>query len=154
MPKRPAHLCRRRPPFFHPVPLRARRDGWSEARQCEFLAQLYVTGSVSAAARSVGMTRAGAYRLRRRAGADSFALAWEVVLTPPGTRRGAGVRPDWRKVTTAALLARLQTGLIRPVLYRGRMTAIVRKPDDSALFRVLRRADAACARLGGDGPEG
>lgn len=65
----PAHRVRRRPPFFHPVPVRARADGWTETRQCGFLAQLYLTGAVGAAARSVGMTRASAYRLRARPGA-------------------------------------------------------------------------------------
>ncbi|MGX7952059.1 hypothetical protein ACWPM1_05770 [Tsuneonella sp. HG249] len=53
MAKRPAHLVRRRPGFFHPVRTRARRDGWSVARQCGFLAELYFTGSVTAAARPV-----------------------------------------------------------------------------------------------------
>lgn len=71
------HRLRRRPSWFRPVPLRGRRDGWSEVRQCAFLAQLYVTGSVSAAARAVGISRASAYRLRERAGAESFAFAWD-----------------------------------------------------------------------------
>ncbi|GAB5348881.1 hypothetical protein [Alteriqipengyuania sp. 357] len=61
-----AHHVRRRPGWFRPVPLRARRDGWSPWRQCAFLAQLYFTGSVAAAARRVGMSRASAYRLRER----------------------------------------------------------------------------------------
>ncbi len=146
MPKRPAHRCRRRPTFFHPVPLRARSDGWSEARQCAFLAQLYFTGSVTVAARSVGKSRASAYRLRARPGAESFAHAWDRVLTPPGSGRERTRLPppkiDWRKVTFEALGRRLETGLIRPVIYRGRMTAIRRKADNSALFRLLRRGDA------------
>jgi len=145
MPKRPAHRVRRRPPFFHPVPLRARCDGWSEGRQCVFLAQLYVSGSVSAAARAAGVTRASAYRLRARGDAESFAHAWDMVLTPPGTGRCAPPKPDFRKVTHSALVRRIETGLIRPVLYRGRMIAIRRKPDDSALFRLLRRLDAGLA---------
>jgi hypothetical protein len=146
MPKRPAHRVRRRPPFFHPVPLRTRCDGWSEARQCAFLAQLYVTGSVTAAARAAGMTRASAYRLRARNDAESFAHAWDRVLTPPGTGRCAAPKPDYRKVTNDALVRRLETGLIQPLLHRGRMTAIRRKPDNSALFRLLRRGDATAGR--------
>ena len=51
MPKTPAHRVRRKPPWFRPVPLRERRAGWSEVRQCTFLAELYLTGSVTAAAR-------------------------------------------------------------------------------------------------------
>lgn len=145
IPGRIAHRRRRRPGFFRPVPLRARADGWSEARQCGFLAALYVTGSVAAAARAVGMTRAGAYRLRERAGAESFARAWDRVLTPPGVGHCAALEEDFRKVTLFELNRRLETDLVQPVIYRGRMTAIRRKPDDSALFRLLRRAGHACA---------
>jgi len=147
MPKRIAHKHRRRPGFFHPVPLRARADGWSEARQCEFLAQLYVTGSVTAAARSVGVTPKSAYRLRTRPGAESFAAAWERVLTPPGIGHCVGHRETFRKVTNEVLGRRLETGLVQPVIYRGRMCAIRRKADNSALFRLLRR-DAALRGLG------
>ncbi len=141
MPKRLAHRTRRRPPFFRPVPLRARADGWSEARQCGFLAQLYVTGSVAAAARSVGMTRASAYWLRSRAGAESFAHAWDHILLPPGSGRFRAWRPDYRTLTLATLNQWLETGFVQPVIYRGRMCGIRRKPDDSALLRVLRRTD-------------
>ena len=143
-PKRNAYRRRRRPPFFHPVPLRARGDGWSEARQCGFLTQLYLTGSVAAAARAVGMTRASAYRLRARSGAENFAHAWDRVLTPPGSGHLRGRMEDFRKVTDCALNRRLETGLIQPVIYYGRMTAISRKPDNSALFRLLRRHGASC----------
>lgn len=144
MPKRLAHKRRRRPPFFRPVPLRARCDGWSEARQCGFLVQLYVTGTVTAAARGVGMTRASAYRLRAREGAESFAAAWDRVLLPPGSGRCAAPGEDFRKVTNATLAWRLETGLVQPVVYRGRMVGMRRKPDNSALFRLLRRQGAGC----------
>ena len=144
MPKRIAHKsrphqCRKRPPFFRPVALRARADGWSEARQCGFLVQLFLTGSVTAAARGVGMTRASAYRLRERSGAASFAQAWDQVLTPPGSGRMAAPREDFRKVTLQELDRRLETGFVQPVIYQGRMCAMRRKPDNSALFRLLRR---------------
>ena len=152
MPKRPAHRVRRRPPFFHPVPLRPRRDGWSEVRQCGFLAELYLTGSVASAARAAGMTRNSAYRLRSRPDAASFAHAWDSVLAPPGSGRLAAPRPDYRKVTDEALIGRIETGLIQPLLHRGRMTAIRRKPDNSALFRLLKRLDAVAARGIDDGP--
>lgn len=139
--KRRPHQCRKRPPFFRPVPLRARADGWSEARQCGFLVQLYVTGSVAAAARAVGMSRESAFRLRARAGAESFAAAWDQVLSTPGSPRFRAWRPDYRKVTLPTLHRWLETGFVRPVIYRGRMCAIRRKPDDSTLFRLLRRED-------------
>ena len=151
MPKRPAHRARRRPPFFHPVPLRARRDEWSEVRQCAFLAELYLTGSVASATRAVGMSRNSAYRLRSRPDADGFAHAWDSVLAPPGSGRLVAPKVDFRKVTHSALIERLEAGLIQPVLHRGRMTAIRRKPDNSALFRLLKRLDAVAARGLDDG---
>ena len=153
MPKAPAHRLRRKPPFFHPVLLRSREDGWSVVRQCEFLAHLYLTGSVAAAARRVGMSRASAYRLRERTGAEGFAHAWDAVLTPPGSGRLAGPKVDWRKVTHRALAERVEWGLVQPVLHKGRMTAIRRKADNSALLRLLRRSDAGSmqARKGAAG---
>lgn len=134
-----AHRKRRRPGWFRPVPLRARADGWSEERQCEFLCALYATGSVAAAARAVGMAKRGAFRLRQREGAESFAAAWDRVLTPPGEGRPEVWRPDFRKVTLLTLNSWAETGFVQPVIYRGRMCGMRRKPDDSALFRLLRR---------------
>lgn len=150
-PKTPAHRARRKPPFFHPVPLRARRDGWTVERQCEFLAQLYVTGSVALAARRVGMSRNSAYRLRGREGAEGFAHAWDHVLTPPGCGRCPRPRPDLRKVTDTALLHQLEQGLVQPLLYRGSMHAVRRKPCNSALLHLLARHDAAVRRVAREG---
>jgi hypothetical protein len=132
------HRLRRRPSWFRPVPLRSRRGGWSEARQCAFLAQLYFTGSVTAAAKAVGMSRASAYRLREREGAESFAFAWDRVLTLPGSGHPGAAREDRRKVTIETLLARLDEDLVKPVVYLGNMTGIARRHDNSTLFRVLR----------------
>ena len=137
--RQPAHRRRRRPGWFRPVPLRARADGWSEARQCGFLCALYVTGSVAAAARAVGMSRRGAFRLRERDGAESFADAWDRVLTPPGEGHVAARKPDFRKVTLSTLNSWLETGFVQPVIYRGRMCGMRRKSDNSTLFRLLRR---------------
>jgi hypothetical protein len=133
------HVLRRKPGWFAPVPLRSRRDGWTEVRQCVFLVQLYNTGSVSEAARAVGMSRASAYRLRARAGAESFAFAWDRVLSLPGWGHPRTPREDFRKVTNATLLARLENDLVQPVVHRGMLAQIRRKPDDSALLRLLRR---------------
>lgn len=140
MAKIPAHRIRRRPGWFRPVPVRSRRDGWSEGRQCAFLVQLYLTGSATAAAKAVGMSRASAYRLRMREGAESFALAWDRVLSLPGWESADPLREDFRKVTNATLLARLESGLVKPVVYHKTMTAIARKPDNSTLFQLLRRS--------------
>lgn len=66
---------------FTPVPrLRKRRNGWSEERQRAFILALSQCGSVSRAARSVGLTRRSAYRLLDAEGADSFAAAWDQAI--------------------------------------------------------------------------
>lgn len=148
MPSAPAHKRRRKPPFFHPVLLRARSDGWSVDRQCEFLAQLYLTGSVGAAAGAVGMSRNSAYRLRARPEAADFAFAWDSVLAVPSTGRLSRPKPEWRKVTNAELYRRMRTGLVQPVIYRGKVGHIRRKADDCALLRLLRRLDAIEKRSG------
>ncbi len=142
---RPAAQARRRPPFFSPVPLRCRKDGWSVERQCLFLAHLYMTGNVGCAAKAAGMSRMSAYRLRRRADASSFARAWDIVLTPP-TEGRIESRVDWRKVTDEELFRRIHTGLVAPLIHRGRVTAIRQKADNSALLRLLRRLDKTSAR--------
>ena len=147
---------RTRPSAFTPVRLRTRRDGWSAQVQCAFLAALYCTGSVAAAARAVGRSRESAHRLRARKGAESFAAAWDRVLagpaepgrTPERLRRGT----DWRKVTLEDLHWRIETGLWRPVIYRGEMCAVQRKPDNSALLQLLARLDRHLRRIEGEAP--
>jgi hypothetical protein len=68
-------------PEFTPVPmLRARMDGWTRMRQRAFIAALCATGTVAAAARAAGMTAKSAYALRKRDGAESFAVAWDIAV--------------------------------------------------------------------------
>ncbi len=135
---------RRRPPFFHPAVLRSRKDGWTVERQCLFLGHLYLTGNIATAARAVGMSRESAHRLRHRPEALGFAHAWDTVLAAPGDGRLAAPRTDWRKITLADLQQRVETGLVAPLIHGGRVCAIRRKPDNSALLRLLRRYDALC----------
>ena len=138
---RPAHTQRRRPHFFRPVPVRARKDGWSIERQCAFLAELYVTGSVRAAAASVGKSAVGAYALRKRDDAASFTRAWDSVLAKPGIGKLPPLGPQKSKLTQRELVERVETGLVQPVIYRGRMTAILRKADNSALLELFSRTN-------------
>jgi hypothetical protein len=93
---------------FTPVPGRARRDGWSPARQRGFLVRLALCGSVNAAAQAVGMTRRSAYRLLEREGAESFAAAWDRAFD-------SGRRGRMDHAIEQALLGETQ-----PVFYRGR----------------------------------
>lgn len=71
-------------------------------------------------------------------------------MTPPGFGRRAGPKEDFRKVTLEVLNRRLERGLVQPVIYRGRMMAIRRKPDDAALLRLLRRRGGICDSRGSE----
>ncbi|MEI6418230.1 MAG: hypothetical protein WCO82_04105 [Sphingomonadales bacterium] len=63
-----------------PPARRHRQDGWTAARQVEFLRILSSTGSVTQAARRVGMSRDSAYRLRQHPAATAFAQGWQAAL--------------------------------------------------------------------------
>jgi len=127
-PRQPRRMPR--VPPFYPVPTRTRRDGWTVQRQADFLGMLAETGSVMGACEAVGMSRKSAYQLRARAGAESFAAAWDAAL-------GAPVR----KVTVPDLRFLAHHGLIKPMLFRGRYRGVSRKPDNSALLRLCGRLD-------------
>ena len=140
-PRKPARHVR--VPAFVPVPTRARADGWTPARQAEFLAALALTRSVSAAARRVSMARETAYRLRRRAGAESFAAAWDAALGRVASAK--------RKVTPEERARRALDGLLKPHFWRGEHVLTVRKADNSALLSYLAQLDRPerAARRGG-----
>lgn len=93
---------------FTPVPMRPRRDGWSPECQRAFILRLALCGSASAAARAVGKTRRGAYRLREHEGSESFVLAWD-----KAAQWGQDSRFDFA-------LERAVAGEVRPYYYRGR----------------------------------
>lgn len=57
---------------FAPVPVRARRDGWTVARQRGFVRALGEGLSAAAAARAVGMSVRSVERLRERPHAALF----------------------------------------------------------------------------------
>ncbi|MCB5426095.1 hypothetical protein H0274_12570 [Altererythrobacter sp. CC-YST694] len=150
---RPARRPRRYVPGFVPVPLRARADGWTPHRQAAFLGYLAQTRSVSEAARLVGMARETAYRLRARRGAESFAAAWNVAMG-----RGKGDTHRSRKVTGYELEYRALYGALKPMLYAGRFTGIMRKADNTALLRLIARphlglaGEADRAQAAGEAP--
>ena len=147
MPPPLAHRVRRKPGWFHPVPLRARTDGWTVERQCGFLAQLYLTGSVTALARGVGMSRKSAYRLRARPKVQGFAHQWDRVLTPPGCGHADPFASSDRKVTLGDLRRRIESGFVAPVVHCGRLAGIRERPDNTALLHYLRRTDATARRV-------
>jgi hypothetical protein len=115
------------PPAFTPVPVaRARHDGWSVERQRRFVAALGTLGSVNAAARAVGSSRTGVYRLRARTGAESFAAAWDATLA-----HARAVRFD-------QLLERAVSGVIVPLHYRGQFVGTRHLYDNGAALAALR----------------
>jgi hypothetical protein len=94
---------------FTPVPTaRKRADGWTPERQQRFLAALYACGVVATAAQTVGMSAATAYRLRRRAGGESFAAAWDKLLYEA---RGRALDLANEQALTQAFVPRTYRGL-------------------------------------------
>lgn len=76
-------------PDFTPAPTRKKHSGWTAERQRKFIEHLSLTGSVGEAAATAGVTSRSAYRLRNRAGAESFARAWDAALSLAATRLAA-----------------------------------------------------------------
>lgn len=128
----------RRVPCFTPVPLRARRDGWTPERQARFLGWLAQTGCVAQAAAKAGMARETAYRLRRREGAQSFAHAWDAILTIRSGREA-----PLRKVTPDERWVLAMEGGFVVRMRRGRFVAAWRRPSTSALLSLLASYDRA-----------
>lgn len=64
-------------PYLHPRP---RRNSITPAKQRAFIATLAATGIVTQAARGIGVSLEALYKLRRLAGAEGFAAAWEAAL--------------------------------------------------------------------------
>ena len=115
---------------FDPVPrLRKRRGGWSAERQRLFIALLRLCGSVSAAAKAVGMTSRGVYRLLKHEGAESFAEAWNVAFEE-GLER-----------TRASALERALTGALVPVYRRGKLVRVEHRYSDKLALGLLSGKD-------------
>lgn len=117
-------------PDFAPVPLRARRDGWTAERQRLFIAELRRTCSVSAAARAAGMSRVTAYRLRERPGAEGFAAAWDAAFREAAKAGAAPQDTLWEHA------ARVES---RPKIRNGRKVGVVVKMDNRALIKLFWR---------------
>ena len=113
---------------FTPVPVRARRDGWTPERQAAFVAALRDTRSVVAACRAVGMSWQTAYRLRARPDAAGFAAAWDAALAKPDRPRSVG---------------RALGGITTPIFYRGRQVGERRRYDNrlARYLLTIRRPD-------------
>jgi hypothetical protein len=109
------------PLVFTPVPVTARRDGWTAERQRAFIASLASHGSVGAAARAVGMTPQTARRLRTKPQAEGFARAWDVAAE------------EGRLRAIDAAIAK-GMGEVVPVYRRGRLVGARYRTNDRLLF--------------------
>ena len=142
-PPRPAPPRLRSLLVFHPVPVGARVDGWTPARQADFIGYLAETRSVLAACRRVRMGRESAYRLRKRPGAAGFAAAWDAALGKPHTP----VALYSPKSTGLDAGYRSRVGIAQVRLYAGRYAATSWKPDNNALLSHLAQLDRACRNI-------
>ncbi|HEY5721458.1 MAG TPA: hypothetical protein VIT45_03960 [Allosphingosinicella sp.] len=115
------------PTHFEPITLRARHDGWSPARQRQFLEELADCGLVNEAAARVGMTRQSAYQLRRRAEGTAFGFAWE-----------AAVLSGMRRIHSIAF-ERAVEGVVKPVFYHGEKVGEQRVYDTRLLLGLVGR---------------
>ncbi len=68
------------PPAAPDLTLQSSHGRWTPARQRLFLTALLETGNVSHAARSVGMSRSSAHRLRQRLTGSAFDRCWADAL--------------------------------------------------------------------------
>jgi hypothetical protein len=124
-------------PDFTPVPLtRHRHDGWTPERQRGFIAALAETGLVAQAARSVGMSSASAYNLRRRPHAESFALAWDMV------------EDEARNRALAFVVDQAMYGSTRPRFYRGKFVGTIHSFETRLALAAVRAAFSMPPRRG------
>jgi len=114
------------PLAFTPVTFAtARHNGWTPARQRDFIQALAVMGVVSRAAKAVGMTKQSAYKLRERADAASFARAWDIAL-----QMGYDVHYD-------EAIDRAMHGIESPRYYRGKLVGTRRRFDYRLALAVI-----------------
>ena len=129
-------------PFdFAAVPVRARQNGWTPQRQRSFINYLAAGCGPSEAAQAVGKTKQSAFKLRERAGAESFCAAWDAAVAFARERR-FDASPK-----IAAATAR--EGVLVPRFYRGRLVSVERRFPSAPLMRVLAQLDAWAAKSPG-----
>jgi len=108
-------------PDFDPAPTRKRHAGWTAERQRRFIEHLALTGNVGEACALVGVASSSAYRLRNRAGGESFARAWDAAVRLAATR------------LTAILLDRAINGRVERHYRDGELVMERRIPSDYLL---------------------
>lgn len=113
-----------------PDPDKPNGPRWTSAKMAAFLRMLSATHSVSAAARSVGMSRQSAYRLRSRLKGQPFDLAWDVAF-----------HHSYDNLAHAAL-ERALNGVEIPVFCNGEQVGSYRKFDERLTIALLQWSTA------------
>jgi hypothetical protein len=106
-------------------PPEPRHDGWTPAKQARFLRRLAATHCVSEAARSVGMGRQSAYKLRNRLRGEPFDVAWQ-----------AAFRLQYDALLEAAV-ERAINGVEVPHFHRGELIHTSRRYDERLTVALL-----------------
>lgn len=114
------------PRFVPWRPERWQAGGWTAETQRAFIHELTRIGSVGAAARAVGKTARGAYLLRNKPGAESFAAAWCAALA------------EGRGHAAQTAIEHALYGKIAPVFRRGRFAGYRVVNNDRLLIAALR----------------
>ena len=114
---------------FDLAPTRKRRAGWTAERQRKFIEHLSLTGNVGEACAAVGVASSSAYRLCNKAGAESFARAWDAALRLAATR------------LSSIMLDRAVNGRVERFYKDGELVMERRMPSDYLLTWLLSRLD-------------
>ncbi len=103
----------------------AHQREWTREKQAEFLRQLAASHCVSTAARSVGMARQSAYRLRNRLKGQPFDVAWACAF-----------RRQYDALAEAAL-DRALNGVEVPHYYKGELVGTHRVFNETLTVAML-----------------
>lgn len=98
---------------------------WTRAKMGDFLRMLAASHSVAQAARSVGMSRQSAYKLRSRLKGEPFDIAWETAF-----------RHGYDNLAHAAL-ERALNGVEVPHYHKGELIGTSRKYDERLTVALL-----------------
>jgi hypothetical protein len=108
---------------------KARHNGWSRDKMQRFIELLVESGSVTQAAKGVGMSRNSAYRIRARLVGQPFDLAWEAALE-------FGMQQIAHEAVDRAL-----NGTIVPIYYMGEQVGERRVFNESGALNLMLAAD-------------
>ena len=116
-------------PEFDTAPTRKRHAGWTAERQRRFIEHLALTGHVGEACAIVGVASSSAYRLKNKAGAESFSRAWDAAIRLCATR------------LQAIAFDRALNGRVERHYKDGELVMERRVPSDYLLTWLLARLD-------------